>query len=291
MRGSEKSDAIMSETTERKLVRVENDDGIVTLTFDRPEKRNAINPQIHRELRDALNELRFDPACRVLIITGEGESFSAGMDLKEMFFDMDEQQKTVERKKVRAVGQEWNAALRLFPAPVIAAVNGWCFGGAFQFVLASDIAIAADEAIFGLSEINFRGLPGGLVTKYISETLRPRDGLYYALTGKTFNGKRAAEIGLVTMSVPRAELMTVVREHAELLREKDAQALQATKELYKVNMRMDWEEAYNFSMAKANQMNFLQQQATGKSGESAGIADFVKGKYKPGLETAKGSGS
>jgi trans-feruloyl-CoA hydratase/vanillin synthase len=277
--------------SERSLVRVENDEGIVTLTFDRPEKRNAINPQIHRELRDALHELRFDPSVRVLILTGSGESFSAGMDLKEMFFDMDEQQKIVERKKVRAIGQEWNQALRLFPTPVIAAVNGWCFGGAFQFVLASDIAVAADEAIFGLSEINFRGLPGGLVTKYISEQLRPRDGLYYALTGKTFNGKRAAEIGLVTYSVPRERLMADVRELAELLREKDAQALQATKELYKINMRMDWEEAYNFSMAKANQMNFLQTQASGQSGESAGIADFVKGKYKPGLEHAKGSSS
>jgi trans-feruloyl-CoA hydratase/vanillin synthase len=277
--------------SERSLVRVENDEGIVTLTFDRPEKRNAINPQIHRELRDALHELRFDPSVRVLILTGSGESFSAGMDLKEMFFDMDEQQKVVERKKVRAIGQEWNQALRLFPTPVIAAVNGWCFGGAFQFVLASDIAVAADEAIFGLSEINFRGLPGGLVTKYISEQLRPRDGLYYALTGKTFNGKRAAEIGLVTYSVPRERLMADVRELAELLREKDAQALQATKELYKINMRMDWEEAYNFSMAKANQMNFLQTQASGQSGESAGIADFVKGKYKPGLEHAKGSSS
>ena len=277
--------------TDRPLIRVENDEGIVTLTIDRPEKRNAINPQIHRELRDALHELRFDPATRVLILTGAGESFSAGMDLKEMFFDMDEGQKIVERKKVRAIGQEWNQALRLFPAPTIAAVNGWCFGGAFQFVLASDIAIAADEAIFGLSEINFRGLPGGLVTKYISESLRPREGLYYALTGKTFNGKRAAEIGLVTYSVPRERLMADVRELAELLREKDAQALQATKELYKINMRMDWEEAYNFSMAKANQMNFLQTQATGQSGESAGIADFVKGKYKPGLEHAKGSSS
>lgn len=277
--------------SERSLVRVENDEGIVTLTFDRPEKRNAINPQIHRELRDALHELRFDPTVRVLIITGAGESFSAGMDLKEMFFDMDEQQKIVERKKVRAIGQEWNAALRLFPAPVIAAVNGWCFGGAFQFVLASDIAIAADEAIFGLSEINFRGLPGGLVTKYISESLRPRDGLYFALTGKTFDGKKAAEIGLVTYSVPRERLMAEVRELAELLRDKDQYALQATKELYKINMRMDWEEAYNFSMAKANQMTFLQTQATGQSGEGAGIADFVKGKYKPGLEHAKGSSS
>jgi trans-feruloyl-CoA hydratase/vanillin synthase len=283
--------AHMSEPSERQLIRVENDDGIVTLTIDRPEKRNAMNPLMHQQLRAALNDLRFDPATRVLIVTGTGESFCAGQDLKEMFFEMEAQQAIVARKNVRAIAQEWNQTLRLFPAPTIAAVNGWCFGGAFQLVCACDIAIAADEAIFGLSEINFRGLPGGLVTKYISETLMPRQGLYYALTGKTFDGKRAAEIGLVTLSVPKERLMAEVREHAELLRAKDALALQATKELYKINMRMDWEESYNFSMAKANQMNYLQAQSQGSNGESAGIADFVHGKYKPGLEHVQKSGS
>jgi trans-feruloyl-CoA hydratase/vanillin synthase len=274
----------MSATTDRQLIRVEEDDGIFTLIIDRPEKRNAMNPAMLRQMHQILSELRFDPRVRVLVLTGVGESFSAGMDLKEMFYDMTEQQKTIERAKISAISQEARQILRLFPAPTIAAVNGWCFGGAFSLVCPCDIAIAAEEATFGLSEINFRAIPGGMIMKFITETLRPREGLYYALTGKTFSGTRAAEIGLVTMAVPRERLAAEVREHAELLRGKDAIALRETKEAYKISMLMSYEEATNYALAKANQSNYFQ----GLGGMHEGIGDFVKDKkYKPGLEHVK----
>ena len=270
---------------ERSLIRVENDEGIVTLTIDRPEKRNAMNPQMHREMHQALSELRFDPSVRVLIITGSGESFCAGQDLKEYFYDLDERQATVERDKIRAISNEWRSyLLRLFPAPTIAAVNGWCFGGGFSIVCSCDIAIAADESQFGLSEINFRGIPGGMVTKNITEMLNQRAGLYYALTGKSFSGKRAAEIGLVTYSVPKAELSANVRELAELLREKDPIALRETKETFKISMQMSHEEAYSYATAKGNQTNYFQ----GRGGMHEGIGEFIGGKFKPGLEHVKG---
>jgi trans-feruloyl-CoA hydratase/vanillin synthase len=269
---------------ERQLIRVEKKDGIVTLYIDRPEKRNAMNPQMHREMHKALSDLRFDPECRVLIITGVGESFSAGQDLKEYFYDLDEKQATVERQKIRAISNEWrNNILRLFPAPTIAAVNGWCFGGAFSIVCSCDIAIAADEATFGLSEINFRAIPGGMVTKNLTETLSLRNGLYYALTGKSFSGKRAAEIGLVTLSVPKARLMDEVYEHAELLKGKDPVALRHTKEAFKLSIRMDHEEAYNYATAKA--MESIHEQ--GEGGMFHGIGGFMKGEFKPGLEHVK----
>jgi feruloyl-CoA hydratase/lyase len=271
--------------SDKPLIRVENDDGIVTLFIDRPEKRNAMNPAMHREMHQTLGTLRFDPSVRVLVVTGVGESFCAGQDLKEYFYDLDAQEAAVERDKIRAISNEWrNHILRLFPAPTIAAVNGWCFGGGFSIVCACDIAIAAEEATFGLSEINFRGIPGGMVTKNITETLRPREALYYALTGKSFSGKRAAEIGLVTLAVPKARLMDEVYEHARLLREKDATALRETKETFKISMRMDYEEAYSYATAKGNETNFLQ----GRTGMHEGIGDFMHGKFKPGLEHVKG---
>ena len=93
---------------------------------------------------------------------------------------------------------EWRGrTLRYFPKPTIAMVNGYCFGGAFSIVEGCDLAIAADEATFGLSEINFKGFPGGAVSKSLANLLRPRDALFYALTGRRFDGKTAAEIGLV----------------------------------------------------------------------------------------------
>ena len=270
--------------SEQPLIRVANDNGIVTLTIDRPEKRNAMNPAMHYQIHKALSDLRFDPACRVLVITGVGESFCAGQDLKEYFYDLDERKATVERDRVRAASNEWrNHILRLFPAPTIAAINGWCFGGGFSIVCSCDIAIAADEATFGLSEINFRGIPGGMVTKNLTETLRPREGLFYALTGKSFSGKRAAEIGLVTYSVPKQRLMDEVYEIAALLREKDAIALRETKETFKTSMRMDYEEAYSYATAKANETHLFQ----GRTGMHEGIGAFMEGKFKPGLEHVK----
>ncbi len=270
--------------SDRPLIRVENNGGVATLTIDRPEKRNAMNPDMHRQMHRALSDLRFDPAVRVLVITGSGESFCAGQDLKEYFYDLDEQSAALERDKIRAISNEWrNYLLRLLPVPTIAAVNGWCFGGGFSIVCACDIAIAAEEATFGLSEINFRGIPGGMVTKNITEMLRPREGLYYALTGKSFSGKRAAEIGLVTMAVPKERLMAEVYEHAQLLAEKDPIALRETKETFKVSMQMNYEEAYSYATAKGYETNYFQ----GRSGMHEGIGSFMQGKFKPGLGHVK----
>jgi trans-feruloyl-CoA hydratase/vanillin synthase len=270
--------------SERPVVRLENEDGIYTITFNRPEKRNAMSPALHREMHRILTELRFDPKVRVLIVTGEGESFCAGQDLKEYFFELDADSARLERERIRAIATEWRShLLRLFHAPTIAAVNGWCFGGAFSIVAACDIAIAAEDAIFGLSEINFKQFPGGLVTHDITKLLRPRDALYYAMMGEKFDGKRAAEIGLVTKAVPKSELASEVRRIAETLRAKDPQALRSAKEVFKIGGQMNVEEAYAFSAAKGDQMSLLQ----GKAWVEQGIGDFMAGKYRPGLETSQ----
>ena len=269
---------------DQPVVLVEEDNGIVTLTFNRPEKRNAMNPDLHRAMHENLTRLRFDKRVRVLIITGAGESFSAGQDLKEYFFNLSEDEAQLERERIRAIANEWRShLLRLFHAPTIAAVNGWCFGGAFSIVSSCDIAIAAEEATFGLSEINFKQLPGGMVTKNISEILRPRDALYYALMGEPFDGKKAADIGFVTKAVPKKDLWKEVRRIADALREKDPVALRAAKELFKINLRMDYEEAYAFSAAKGDQLTLNQRGAWIESG----IGDFMKGKYRPGLGAPK----
>jgi trans-feruloyl-CoA hydratase/vanillin synthase len=269
-----------------KFIKVAEDDGIFTVTFNRPDKRNAMNPGLHNEMHSLLTELRFDPKVRVLIVTGAGESFSAGQDLKEYFFELSENEARLERERIRAISNEWrNHLLRLFHAPTIAMVNGWCFGGAFSIVCACDIAIAAEEATFGLSEINFKHFPGGMVTKNITETLRPREALYYSMTGESFSGKRAHEIGLVTKAVPKAELAETVQTLAKSLRLKDPIALRMCKEVYKINMQMNYEEAYAYASAKSDQATLLQQGGWLKG--DGGIGGFLKGNYKPGLETAE----
>ncbi len=146
------------------------------------------------------------------MLTGAGESFAAGMDLKEYFRETDGSSDTV-ILNVRRVAEEWQwRRLSDYPKPTIAMVNGWCFGGAFTPMVACDLAIAANEAVFGLSEINWGIIPAGNVTKATVETIGYRKALYYAMTGETFTGTQAAEMGLVNESVPRA---TAALAHAQ----------------------------------------------------------------------------
>ncbi|MEK6601872.1 MAG: enoyl-CoA hydratase-related protein, partial [Candidatus Binatota bacterium] len=150
----------MSETKYQAIL-VKKENGITTVTFNRPESRNAMSPQLHRDMYAALNELRYDKETRVIVLTGAGPSFCAGQDLKQYFLEMDSQPQSV-RDEVRRLSKLWrNELIRTMPQPVIAMINGWCFGGGFTIVTACDIAIAAEDATFGLSEVNFGHFPGG----------------------------------------------------------------------------------------------------------------------------------
>ncbi len=265
-----------------ETILVERRDNIATITFNRPQKRNAMNPKLHNEMVEVLTELRFDKDLRVLILTGAGESFSAGEDLKEFFY---EQRDRMEFERLLDKALEWRVRiLRAFPVPTIAAINGFCFGGAFSIVSGCDIAIAADEATFGLSEVNFGHFPGGPVSKQISQIMRVRDAIYYILTGDTFNGKRAAEIGFVTYSVPRSSLMEEANKLARKLAEKDALALRACKDAYRDSLLIpDFDTALSYSSAKSDQLSFLQ----GGAWKDQGIKQFIDGQYRPGLGAFK----
>ena len=257
-------------------------DGVVTITLNRPNKKNAMNPKLHEEMVQLLTELRFDKELRVLVLTGAGDSFSAGEDLREFFY---EQTDRMQFERLLEKALEWRVRiLRAFPVPTIAMVNGWCFGGAFSIVSGCDIAIAADEAVFGLSEVNFGHFPGGPVSKQISQILRARDAIYYILTGDTFNGKRAAEIGLVTYSVPKQNLQEEVNKLVSKLCQKDASALRACKEAYRDSLLIpDYEAALAYSQAKSDQLSFLQ----GGAWKDRGIKQFLEGEYRPGFGAFK----
>ena len=192
-------------TEMKSPVLVEFDNGIAFVTLNRPEKRNAMNPALNARMLEVLDELEGDDRCGVLVLRGAGESWSAGMDLKEYFRDNDGKPRDATLKARRQSGGWWSR-LMYFEKPTIAMVNGWCFGGAFTPLVSCDLAIAAEEANFGLSEINWGILPGGNVTRAVAEVMRHRDALYYIMTGELFDGRKAAEMGLVNEAVPLAEL-------------------------------------------------------------------------------------
>lgn len=262
-----------------KTLQIEFDTGVAILTFNRPGKKNAMNPQLHEDMTAALDALRYEPRARVVVLTGAGDAFCAGMDLKEVFYEL--KNDPVRYDRTIRLATEWRGrTLRYFPKPTIAMVNGYCFGGAFSIVESCDIAVAADEATFGLSEINFQGFPGGSVSKSLANMLHPRDALFYAMTGRKFGGQVAAQMKLVNFSVPfarlREETMAVAREIAG----KDPQALRATKDAYRFSLEMSWEASMNYTLAKEVELHNSQQ--TGW--KDGGVGDFVQGKFKPGLE-------
>jgi trans-feruloyl-CoA hydratase/vanillin synthase len=128
-----------------KTLLLEKKDGIATVTFNRPEKRNAMNPTLHREMTDLLENLRYDEEARVIVLTGAGPAFCAGMDLKEFFSDL-KSSDPAEYDRVTRIAVEWRGrTLRYYPKPTIAMINGYCFGGAFSIVEGCDLAIAAEE--------------------------------------------------------------------------------------------------------------------------------------------------
>ena len=261
-----------------ETLQIEIKDRIAKIILNRPKKKNAMNPQLHRDMTAALDELRYDDRTAVLVITGAGNAFCAGMDLKEVFHDL-KVANPKEFDRVYRMATDWRGrTLRYYPKPTIAMVNGFCFGGAFSIVEGCDLAIAADEASFGLSEINFRLFPGGSVSKSLANLFRPRDALFYAMTGRPFDGKKAAEIGFVNFSVPLTKLETETMALAREIAEKDPAALKATKDGYRFSLEMTWEASMNYTFAKENEIFVAQKGGWVKQG----VGDFLKGKSKPG---------
>jgi feruloyl-CoA hydratase/lyase len=267
-----------------QAVKVDVAEGIAWVTLNRPEKRNAMNPTLNREMLEVLDALETDSDAQLLVLTGAGESWSAGMDLKEYFREVDQQPEVMQDRYRRDCSQWQWQLLRMYQKPTIAMVNGWCFGGAFSPLVACDLAIAADEAVFGLSEINWGIPPGNLVSKAVADTMGHRQALYYIMTGATFTGRQAAEMGLVNKSVPRAMLKEETIALAKLLLQKNPVALRAAKIGFKRCRELTWEQSEDYLYAKVDQAIFRDPE----KGRSQGLKQFLdEKKIKPGLQTYK----
>ena len=263
-------------------VLIERDEGIAWVTLNRPDKRNAMNPTMNREMIDVLEELELDDRVGVVVLTGAGDSFTAGMDLKEYFRETDNAT-ALEKMRIRRAAGEWHwRRLRHYPKPTIAMVNGWCFGGAFTPLIACDLAIAADEATFGLSEINWGIIPAGNVTRALAEVMHHKAALYYIMTGEPFGGQVAVQTGLVNESVPLATLRTRTRELAKVLLAKNPTVLRQAKNAFKRIGVMDWDLAEDYLGAKAEQTAAQDPE----KGRKKGMAQFLDEKsIRPGLQS------
>ncbi len=239
---------------EEETVRFEVEDGVAWVYFNRPDKRNSMSPKLNRRMKQVLEELEFRDDVQVLVLTGEGNSWSAGMDLLE-YFRMNEQAGLGAVRKAQREAYSWWERLRWYEKATIGMINGWCFGGAYGPLFACDIAIASDDAQFGLSEINWAILPGGGASKVAAELMPYRKAMYHAMMGENLNGKQAAEQGLVTESVPADKLRARVQEVADVLKKKDTQALRATKWAVRRVMEMTYDNAEDYLIRAQEALN------------------------------------
>jgi trans-feruloyl-CoA hydratase/vanillin synthase len=267
-----------------KTVKVEIEDGIAFVILNRPEKRNAMSPTLNSEMIAVLETLELDETAKVLVLTGAGEAWTAGMDLKEYFREIDKAPEIVQ-EKIRRDASTWQwKLLRMYSKPTIAMVNGWCFGGGFSPLVACDLAIASETAVFGLSEINWGIPPGNLVSKAMADTVGHRRALEYIMTGDTFTGTQAAEFGLVNKAVPLDTLRQETIALAQKLLNKNPVVLRAAKHGFKRCRELTWEQNEDYLYAKLDQAQLRDPE----HGREKGLTQFLDEKsIKPGLEAYK----
>jgi trans-feruloyl-CoA hydratase/vanillin synthase len=271
--------------TQASTVSVKIDSRVAWVSFNRPDKRNCMSPTLNREMMETLDALEFRDDVGVLVLSGEGSAFSAGMDLKEYFRDTEATGLGGVRKAQREAYGWWRR-LRWYQKPTIAMVNGWCFGGAYGPLFGCDLAFAAEEAQFGLSEINWGILPGGGATKVVVDLIPMRDAMYHTLTGEMIDGKTAARWRLVNEAVPLVELEARVRQVANVLLEKNPVALKAAKDAVRRVKEMTYDNAEDFLVRAQEAANFFDNDA-----RKEGIHQFIdKKSYKPGLGTHESVG-
>lgn len=175
---------------------------VATVTIDRPEALNALNPKVLRELDEAVEACAADRDIRAVILTGSGKAFVAGADIKAMA-----NQTAVESLEMTTLGQRALRKLELLNKPVIAAVNGYAFGGGCELALACDLILASESASFSLPEVTLGIHPGFGGTQRLPRLVGPHRAKELIFTGERFTAAQAEKIGLVNKVVPEGDLL------------------------------------------------------------------------------------
>jgi methylglutaconyl-CoA hydratase len=210
--------------TGERLVAGETARGVARITLDSPHNRNAMSVALLTQLAGALDAAFGDPSVRVIVLSGTGPVFCSGADLKE-------QREYRARGETAPVADLLVAALtRLLesPKPVIARVNGHARAGGLGLIGAADIAIAPADATFGFAEVRIGVVPAVIAVTTVPR-LAPRASLELFLTGETFDGRRAAEVGLLNRAVAADALDAEVDRYVDMLRRGGPGALAAIK--------------------------------------------------------------
>jgi enoyl-CoA hydratase len=211
------------------------DQGIATITFNRPKALNALNQALLAEFSGALDAVAADETIRVLILTGAGEkSFVAGADITELATFT-----ALQAKNFSKAGHAVIRKLQDLAIPVMAAVNGFCLGGGCEIALACDFIYASESARFGLPEINLGLIPGFGGTQRLPRLIGTNLAKELIFTGRMLTAAEAAQIGLANKVLPAAALGEEVAKTAREIASKGRVALRAAKQALNHGMNVD----------------------------------------------------
>lgn len=219
-----------------ETILLEREEGIATITFNRPERVNAVNLQMIKELIDAIGELSRDDSVKVVILTGTGRIFCPGADHTHPVF----------RSKNPAEVRQWvhqfgevSFGLRSLPQPVIASVNGAAVGAGCSFALACDIIIASENARFNQGFVNIGLLPDSGGSYFLPRLIGVAKACELIFTGDMIDAREAERIGLINKVVPADRLATTTRELALRLAKGPTVALRLAKTCLYQGLEMD----------------------------------------------------
>lgn len=226
---------------------------VAYITINRPEARNAIDLETSRELNEAWQDFRDDDTLWISVLTGAGEkAFSAGADLKSLIPMMTGAARSNEEANTPGFGgithgfECWK--------PMIAAVNGFCFAGGFEMMLACDLRIASENATFGLTEVRWGIIPGAGGTQRLPRAVPLARAMEIILLGEAISAQDAYQIGLINKVVPQAELMNEVERWVNTLLERGPLALRAAKQAMLQGLNMSLEEGMHLEQRLFRQM-------------------------------------
>lgn len=221
---------------------------IAYITLFRPEKLNSLTETMLSEWRACLKMIAKDKTCRVVIVNGEGKSWSAGVDLAVF-----QRVKVEPGYQIWEDGQEIMRLLETMPQVTIAQLNGYCFTGALEILMAFDLIVSADEAKLGDTHAKWGIPPKWGMTQRLAQQIGLRRAKELSFTAKTFTGKQAAEWGLANQSVPLVDLEKTVQDLAAKIIGNSGQTIAAVKDLYQYGSKHSLTEGLEYE--RTYQMN------------------------------------
>jgi enoyl-CoA hydratase len=233
------------------MLRVEKSDAIAVVTLDRPEAMNALSRALRAALDEAMRELSRDPDVKVIVLTGAGRAFTAGLDLKELGSDPDG------LGAANATGPRENPvlAIRQCPKPVIAAINGVAITGGFEVALACDVLIASTQARFADTHARVGILPGWGLSQRLSRLIGPYRAKELSLTGNFLDAQTALAWGLVNRVVNPEDLLPTAMALAADMANIPPETLQAYKSLIDAGYEMPFGEAQRHEHTVSSRAN------------------------------------